>query len=96
VFSTEQFREYILGKETVVQTDHKPLETIFRKPLLSAPLRLQTLMLKVKGYDLKVEYLPGKKQVIADTLSRASLNVMPPERKELQVNMLEKISVAQD
>ncbi|CAB4030793.1 Retrovirus-related Pol poly from transposon [Paramuricea clavata] len=73
VFSTGKFREYILGKETVVQTDHKPLETMFRKPLLSAPLRLQTMMLKVKGYDLKVEYLPGKKQVIADTLSRASL-----------------------
>ena len=96
VFSTGKFREYILGKETVVQTDHKPLETILRKPLLSAPLRLQTMMLKVKGYDLKVEYLPGKKQVIADTLSRASLNVMPAERKEFQVNMLERISVTQD
>ncbi|CAB4033708.1 Hypothetical predicted protein [Paramuricea clavata] len=96
VFSTGKFREFILGKETVAQTDHKPLETIFRKPLLSAPLRLQTMMLKVKGYDLKVEYLPGKKQVIADTLSRASLNVMPPERKEFQVNMLERISVTQD
>ena len=96
VFSTGKFREYILGKETVVQTDNKPLETIFREPLLSAPLRIQTMVLKVKGYDLKVEYLPGKKQVIADTLSRASLNVMPPERKEFQVNMLERISVTQD
>ncbi|CAB4027032.1 Hypothetical predicted protein [Paramuricea clavata] len=95
VFSTGKAREYILGKKTVVQTDHKPLETIFRKPLLSAPLRLQIMMLKVKGYDLKVEYLPGKKQVIADTLSRASLNVMPPERKEFQVNMPERISVTQ-
>ena len=28
VFSTNKFRECILGKETVVQTDHKPLETI--------------------------------------------------------------------
>ena len=96
VFSTEKFREYILGKPTVVQTDHKPLETILRKPLLSAPLRLQTMMLKVKGYDLKVEYLPGKQQVMADTLSRASLNDIPPERKEFQVNMLDRISVTQD
>jgi hypothetical protein len=54
------------------------------------------MMLKVKGYDLKVEYLPGKKQVIADTLSRASVKVMPPERKEFQVNMLERISVTQN
>ena len=38
VFSTEKFREYILGKPTVVQTDHKPLETILAKLLLSALL----------------------------------------------------------
>lgn len=64
VYSTQKFREYIIGKETVVQTDHKPLETIYRKPLISAPLRLQTMLLKVKGYDLKVEYLPSWKETI--------------------------------
>ena len=93
VFSTNKFREYISGKETVVQTDHKPLEAILRKPMLSAPLRLQSMMLKLKRYDLKVEYLPDKKQVIADILSRASLNEVPPERDEFQVNMIERISV---
>ena len=93
VFSTNKFREYILGKVTVVQKEHKPLETILRKPMLSAPLRLQSIMLKLKGYDLKVEYLPGKKQVIADTIGRASLNEVPPERDEFQVNMIERISV---
>lgn len=54
VYSTQKFREYIIGKETVVQTDHKPLDTIYCKPLISAPLRLQTMLLKVKGYDLKI------------------------------------------
>ena len=68
VFSTQKFREYILGKTALVQTDHKPLETILRKPMATAPLRLQAMMLKVSGYDLQVEYLPGKKQVFADTL----------------------------
>ena len=95
VFSTQKFREYILGKTTLVQTDHKPLEIILRKPLATAPLRLQAMMLKVSGYDLKVEYLPGKKQVLADTLSRASLNEVPPEEVEIQVNMLERISVSE-
>ena len=56
VFSAHNFREYILGKATLVQTDHQPLETILRKPL-----RLQAMILKVSGFDLKVEYLPGKK-----------------------------------
>ena len=44
VFSTQKFREYFLSKTTVVQPDHKPLETILRKPILTAPLRLQAMM----------------------------------------------------
>ena len=34
----QKFREYILGKTTVVQADHKTLETILRKPMATAPL----------------------------------------------------------
>ena len=47
---------------------HKPLETILRKPMETAPLRLQAMMLKVSGYDLTEENPPGKKQVLADAL----------------------------
>lgn len=53
VFSTQQFREYILGKSTVVQTDHKPLEIILRKPMSAAPLRLQAVILKVTASTSK-------------------------------------------
>ena len=69
VFSAHKFREYILGKATLVQTDHQPLETILRKPMSVAPLRLQAMILKVSGFDLKVEYLPGKKNRSLLTLS---------------------------
>ena len=86
VFSAHKFREYILGKATLVQTDHQPLETILRKPMSVAPLCLQAMILKVSGFDLKVEYLPGKKQILADTLSRVSLDEVPAEEDELQVN----------
>ena len=95
VFSTQKFREYILGKMTVDQTDHKPLETILHKPIVTAPLRLQAMMLKVSDYDLKVGYLPGKKQVLADTLSRASLNKLQVDEDEIQVNVLERISISE-
>ena len=61
VFSAHKFREYILGKTTMVQTDHLPLKTIRRKTMSVAPLHLQAMILKVCGFDLKVEYLPGKK-----------------------------------
>ena len=79
----------------MVLTDHKPLETILRKLMTAAPLRLQAVILKVSGYDLKVKYLPGKRQILADTLSRASLNEEPLEEDEIQVEMLERISISE-
>ncbi|XP_068712831.1 uncharacterized protein [Montipora foliosa] len=60
-----------------------------------APLRLQAMILKVSGFDLKVEYLPGIKQILADTLSRASVGELPAEEDELQVNMVERISISE-
>ena len=62
-----------------------------------APLRLQAMILKMSGFDLKVEYLPGKKkkQILADTLSRVSLEEVPAEEDELQVNMVERISISE-
>ena len=60
-----------------------------------APLRLQAMILKVSGFDLKVEYLPGKKQILADTFSRASLDEVPAEEDELQLNMVERISISE-
>jgi hypothetical protein len=52
------------------------------------------MLLKVKGYDLKVEYLPGKKQFIADALSRASLDEVLQEDIDFKVNMIDKMSVS--
>ena len=45
-FATSTFREYVYGKLKVsVQTDHKPLKRIMKKPLCKAPPILQRLML---------------------------------------------------
>lgn len=58
-----------------MQTDHKPLITLFTNPLHSIPVRLQRMMLKLQPYDLKVTFVPGKLLIIADTLSRAALQI---------------------
>ena len=54
-----------------VHSDHKPLESIFKKPLFKVPPRLQRMRLCLQKYDIKVKYVPRKFQYIADTLSRA-------------------------
>ena len=48
-----------------------PLVPIFQKPLHAAPKRLQRMLLRLQKYNLHVQYLPGSKMLIADTLSRA-------------------------
>ena len=71
-FATSKFHQYVYGKPNVsVQTDHKPLESILKKPLCKALPRLQRLMLRLQPYDLDVHYVPGKYMYLADTLSRA-------------------------
>ena len=54
-----------------VQSDHKPLESILKKPLHRAPKRLQSMMLRLQRYDILVSYVSGKLLYLADTLSRA-------------------------
>ena len=51
VFALQKFNQYIYGRPTTVQRDHKPLAAISNKPLRSAPKRLQGMLLKVQKYD---------------------------------------------
>ena len=57
VFGTSTFHQYIYGKQVSVETDHKPLESLFKKPLSKAPQSIQRMMLRVQHYDLKVNYV---------------------------------------
>ncbi|KAJ8023319.1 hypothetical protein HOLleu_35705 [Holothuria leucospilota] len=76
VFGINRFHTYLFGKHFTVFTDHKPLEMIWRKPLTSAPPRLQRLLIKVQGYQFDIVYKPGSSMVISDALSR-----LPNQRK---------------
>ena len=56
----------------MIESDHKPLESISRKNLADTPAWLQCMMLRLQGYDFTIHYCPGKEMVIPDTLSRFS------------------------
>ena len=53
----------------VRDSSHKPLKSILKKSLLSAPRRLQRMMLRLQNFDL--EYKKGTLLHAADTLSTA-------------------------
>ncbi|CAB4026176.1 Transposon Ty3-G Gag-Pol poly [Paramuricea clavata] len=72
--SMKKWHQYLFGKhDIIVQTDHQPLEIIFKKPLGKAPRRLQRMMLQLQQYNFEVVYKRGKELYVADTLSRAAL-----------------------
>lgn len=74
VFSCAKFEQYLLGRDIIaVESDHKPLETIFKKSVLSAPKRLQRMLLYLQKFNLSVHYKRGTEMYIADMLSRAFL-----------------------
>lgn len=65
-----RFHQFLAGREFIVESDHKPLETIMRKPLMKAPPRLQRILLRIQPYAPKVTYKKGKELHMADYLSR--------------------------
>ena len=76
VFRLEQFEQYAYGRKIRVETDHKPLESIFKKSILSVPKRLQRMLLCLQHFDLAVKYKKDSQMYLADTLSQA----LPPEQ----------------
>ena len=72
VYGCERFHTYLYGQSFTVETDNKPLESIHLKHLMSAPPRLQKMLLRLQPYDIRIKYIPGKEMKVADVLSRIS------------------------
>ena len=60
-------------------SDHKPLVSIMKKPLVNSSPTLQSLLLRLQKYEVNISYAPGKYMYVADTLSRAFLNEQPTD-----------------
>lgn len=75
VFSCEKFHQYLFANgDITIETDHRLLISIFSKPLVKTPPRLQRMLLKLQPYQFKLVYKPGKELKIADALSRTYID----------------------
>lgn len=93
VFACVRFDQIIVGNgTTIIKTDHKPLINIFNKPLLNAPKRLQLMLMILQRYDLEVMFVKGKDNVVADALSRATVDERMKENDILQGNVYNVIT----
>jgi hypothetical protein len=70
VHALEIWKHYLMGKRYELYMDHKSLKYIFTQSNLN--LRQRRWLELIKDYDLRINYHPGKANVVADALSRMS------------------------
>lgn len=73
VWAVERFKLFLLGIQFELETDHKPLETIFGKK--SRPCaRIERWVLRLQAFNYKIVYRKGKAN-LADPLFRLPLHL---------------------
>jgi hypothetical protein len=68
VHALKIWRHYLIGHRCKIYNDHKNLKYIFTQDDLN--LRQHRWLELIKDYDLRINYHPGKTNVVADALSR--------------------------
>lgn len=75
VFACERFHFYLYGRTFLVESDHKPLESLMKRDIDDVAIRLQRMMMKLLKYaKMTVTFKPGREMLIADCLSRAQVD----------------------
>ncbi|GBM26817.1 Transposon Ty3-I Gag-Pol polyprotein [Araneus ventricosus] len=85
VWALNKFRGYIEGSKITVASDHQPLNWIMK--LKSPSGRLARWALQLQSFDLNLEYIPGKSNVVADMLSRLDYDQKIPSCEENTVSI---------
>ena len=68
-----------------IESDHKPLEAIVKKPLAAAPPRVQRILLRMQKYDYTLEYKPRKELVLPAMLSLAPVSPTVDDNTEEEI-----------
>ena len=73
VWGMEKFHYFLYGKHFILQTDQKPLVSIFQKHMIDVSPRIQQIAICAWQYQFQPQYISSKMNVIADALSRVTL-----------------------
>ena len=74
VFPLKIWRHYLYGEKCFIYIDHKSLKYLPSQRELN--LRQRRWMELIKDYDCVIDYHPGKANVVADALSRKSMQTL--------------------
>lgn len=98
VWAAERFSMYLLGREFELETDHKPLETIF-SPSSKPCARIERWVLRLQSFKYIVKYRRGAAN-IADPFSRLATvtenNEFENEGKFMVLAIMDSVAVDTD
>ena len=72
VSGMEKFHYFLYGRKFILQTDQKPLVSIFRKHMIDVSPRIQRITIQAWQYEFEPQHIPGRNNVISDALSRVT------------------------
>jgi hypothetical protein len=72
IYAINKFRHYITGYSTFFHTDHSAIKYLMNKPITNA--RVTRWLLLLQEFDITIVDRPGKENVVADFLSRLTVN----------------------
>ena len=96
VWGMEKFHYFLYCRKFILQTDQKPLVSIFRKHMIDVCPRIQRITIRAWQYDFVPQHIPGRINVIADSLSRVTpleFQDSNAEKDILAVNFLQYSSI---
>ena len=80
-FAITHFRPYVYGTHFLIRSDHRPLAYLFGKREPSS--KLTRMRLDIEEYRFTIEYIKGSENVVADALSRITIDHLKLMREEV-------------
>lgn len=93
VWALNKFRIYLLGKHFTIFTDNSSVTYLKTCRLLSS--RIARYALAIQEYDFNIQHIPGRKNIVADALSRYSA-VRPPTPMDKMFRVLTILRLPQN
>ena len=81
-----------MSRDVTTKADHKPLESIIKKPPHASPLRLQKMLVQLQRYpEINLVYKQGTTFHLADALFRAHLEEQLTNAEQLNRKLVERM-----
>ena len=83
----EKFHYFLYGNKFTLETDQKPLVSIYGKHPVDVSPRIQRLIVRALPYNFHVVYVPGKLIPMANAVSRNLKKLTSEDEEEDQISL---------